>query len=128
MTIAVTYENEMIYQHFGHTSQFKLYNIRGDKVHSTLIVDTQGAGHGALATFLKNYQVDVLICGGIGAGAQNALTQAGIKFFGGVSGDCDEAVESFLANVLAYNPHIACNHHGEGHTCGSHGCGSHSCH
>ena len=126
MTIAVTYENEMVYQHFGHTAQFKLYNIRGDKVHSTLIVDTQGAGHGALATFLKNYQVDVLICGGIGAGAQNALTQAGIKFFGGVSGDADEAVESFLSNVLAYNPHVACSHHGAGHTCG--GCGNHGCH
>ena len=127
MTIAVPYENEMIYQHFGHTSQFKLYNIRGDKVHATMIVNTQGAGHGALSTFLKNYQVDVLICGGIGAGAQNALAQAGIKLFGGVTGDCDEAVESFLANVLAYNPHICCSHHhGEGHSCG--GCGNHGCH
>lgn len=128
MTIAVTYENEMIYQHFGHTAQFKLYNVLGNRVVSTLIVNTQGAGHGALATFLKNYQVDVLICGGIGMGAQNALAQAGIQLRGGVTGDADEAVEAFLADALQYDPCACCSHHGAGHSCGSHDCGTHSCH
>ena len=74
-----------------------------------------------------------LICGGIGGGAQAALTQAGIRFYGGVSGDADAAVLALLAGKLGYDPDVRCTHHdeahGEGsHTCGSHGCGNHSCH
>ena len=130
MTIAVTYENEMIYQHFGHTAQFKLYQVENGAVVTSQVVDTLGSGHGALAGFLAAHQVDTLICGGIGGGAQMALAQAGIKLYGGVCGEADAAVEALLAGDLEYNPNVRCNHHdhGEGHTCGSHGCGSHSCH
>ena len=128
MKIAVTYEDEMIYQHFGHTAQFKVYDIENNAVVSTQIVDTNGSGHGALATFLFQGGIDVLICGGIGGCARTALSKAGIKLYGGVSGDADEAVEAFLAGQLDYNPNACCTHHGEGHTCGSHSCGSHSCH
>ena len=91
-----------------------------------------GSGHGALAGVLNALNADVLICGGIGGGAQTALAAAGIKLFGGVSGDADEAVEAFINETLEYNPDVKCSHHehnnGEGHTCGEHGCGSHSCH
>ena len=128
MTIAVTYENEMIYQHFGHTAQFKVYHVENNQVTASLVVDTNGFGHGALAGFLFHNGIDVLICGGIGAGAQMALAQYGIKIYGGVSGDADEAVEAFLSGTLEYNPNVRCSHHGEGHTCGSYSCGPHSCH
>lgn len=132
MKIAVTYENGMIFQHFGHTEQFKLYDTENGVVVSTQVVDTNGSGHGALAGFLSAHKVDVLICGGIGGGAQMALAQAGIRLFGGVSGSADEAVAALLANNLVYNPNVKCNHHGHdhgegGHSCGNHGCGSHSC-
>lgn len=131
MTIATTYENGQIFQHFGHTEQFKIYNVEDEKIVSSEVVDTNGSGHGALADFLSALNVDVLICGGIGGGAQMALTQAGIKLFGGVQGDADKAVESFIAGVLAYDPNAKCehhdHHHGEGHVCGNHGCGSHNC-
>ena len=132
MRIAVTYENGEIFQHFGHTEQFKFYDVIDGVLASGTVVDTNGSGHGALAGFLKNNGVDVLICGGIGGGAQNALASAGIKLFGGVSGDADAAVEALLKDALVYNPNVKCNHHGEGHhhdhgNCGSHGCGSHSC-
>ena len=127
MTIAVTYSNEQIFQHFGHTAQFKLYTVENGKVVSSQVVDTMGSGHGALAGFLSAHQVDTLICGGIGGGAQMALAQAGIKLYGGVSGEADAAVEALLNGTLTFNPNVRCNHHdhGEGHTCGSHGCGSH---
>jgi len=132
MRIAVTFENGEIFQHFGHTGAFKIYDVEDKKVVSSEVADTNGSGHGALAGMLKSLSVDVLICGGIGGGAQNALAEAGIKVYGGVSGDADKAVEAFLADNLDYNPDVKCNHHGhdhgEGHTCGSHGCGSHSCH
>lgn len=131
MKIATTYENGQIFQHFGHTEQFKIYNVKDEKIVSSEVVDTNGSGHGALADFLSALNVDVLICGGIGGGAQMALTQAGIKLFGGVQGDADKAVESFIVGVLAYDPNAKCehhdHHHGEGHVCGNHVCGSHNC-
>ena len=130
MRLAVTYENGEIFQHFGHTEQFKVYDIEEGKVIASEVVSTNGSGHGALAGVLASLNADVLICGGIGGGAQVALAEAGIKLFGGVSGDADKAVEAYLAGNLAYNPNVQCNHHGEHHhggTCGNHGCGSHSC-
>lgn len=77
--------------------------------------------------------MDALICGGIGGGAQMALAEAGIKLYGGVSGEADEAVNALLAGSLGYNPDVHCSHHGHehgegGHTCGEHGCGYHGCH
>lgn len=131
MKIAVTYENGQIFQHFGHTEQFKLYTVEGDQITDSEVISTNGSGHGALAGLLFEQKIDVLICGGIGGGAQNALAQAGIRLFGGVSGDADKAVESFVAGNLSYDPDVHCDHHdhhGEGHTCGEHGCGEHSCH
>lgn len=132
MKIAVTYENGLIFQHFGHTAQFKLYDTENGEIKNEQVVDTNGSGHGALAGFLAACGVDTLICGGIGGGAQTALAQAGITLYGGVSGNADEAVKALLNGTLVFNPNVKCNHHdhehGAGHTCGEHGCGSHNCH
>lgn len=137
MKIAVTYENGEIFQHFGHTEYFKLYETEGTEIKNSQVVSTNGSGHGALAGFLKEAQAEVLICGGIGAGAQNALAEVGIKLFGGVSGNADEAVRAYLAGELVYNANVQCSHHGEHeHHHGEHGgcgnqeggCGSHGCH
>ena len=49
MKIAVTYENGEIFQHFGRTEQFKLYDVEDNKVVSSEVVGTNGSGHGALA-------------------------------------------------------------------------------
>lgn len=133
MKVAVTYEDGQIFQHFGHTEQFKVYDIEDGKVVSSEVIDTNGFGHGALAGFLLNNGIEILICGGIGGGAQVALANAGIKLYGGVVGSADVAVKALLNQELDYNPNVRCDHHGEGHdhehgNCGSHGCGSHSCH
>lgn len=133
MRIAVTYEGGEIFQHFGHTEQFKVYDVEDGKIISSQVIDTNGSGHGALAGLLATANIDVLICGGIGGGAQIALAEAGIKLYGGVSGNADAAVAALLAGNLNYNPDVHCNHHdhehGAGaHQCGNHGCGSHSCH
>lgn len=132
MKIAVTYQNGQIFQHFGHTEQFKIYEIENKQILAATVVDTVGNGHGALAGFLKSLGIDVLICGGIGGGAQAALQQAGIRLFGGVSGNADDAVIAFVGGRLNFNPNVQCNHHGdhphgEGHNCGSHSCGG-GCH
>ena len=122
MKIAIAYEAGLIYQHFGHTPTFKLYEIADGKIAETQIMDTNGSGHGALAGFLANLGVQAVICGGIGGGARYALAEAGIAVYGGVSGDADEAAEEFAAGVLDFDPCARCSHHDSGHNCG------HSCH
>ena len=130
MRIAVPHMNGMIFQHFGHTQEFKVYDVEDKKVVSTQILSANGSGHGALATFLKELNVDVVICGGIGGGAKTALANAGITLYGGVLSGADEAVRALLNGILLFNPNVQCTHHAheEGHACGDHGCGSHSCH
>ncbi len=133
MRVAVTYENGEIFQHFGHTEQFKVYDIKDGKIVHEEVVDTNGQGHGALAGFLFGGKVDTLICGGIGGGAQVALSEAGIKLYGGVSGNADDAVKALIEERLDYNPDVKCDHHGEGHNCSDHHdedhhCGGHCAH
>ena len=127
MKIAVTYENGEIFQHFGHTEYMKLYDVDNGAVVSSEVLSTNGSGHGALAGFLRANHVDVLICGGIGGGAQAALAEAGIKLYGGCRGNADQAVENLLNNTLMYNPNVQCSHHEGDHDCG-HDCGSHGDH
>ena len=129
MRIAVTYEDGKIFQHFGHTEQFKVYDVEAGQVKEAAVVSTDGNGHGALARFLQERNVDALICGGIGGGAQQALALAGITLYGGVKGDADQAVADLLAGKLDYDPQARCDHHdhghGEGHDCHGHTCGGH---
>lgn len=130
MRIAVTYENGQVFQHFGHTEHFKIYDAEDGKIVSSEVVGTNGQGHGALAEVLRALSVDVLICGDIGGGAKAALSTAGIKLFGGVTGDADTAAEAYLSGTLAYAPNAQCSHHeGEhgGESCGHHHEKGHEC-
>ena len=131
MKIATTYDHGQIFQHFGHSEQFKLYEIEDGKVIASKVLDAAGSGHGALAGMLMMNGVDALICGGIGGGAQNALRGFGIKLYAGVQGDCDDAVAALLAGTLVSSAGATCSHHehehehGADHVCGDHGCGGH---
>ncbi len=133
MKLAVPYDNGMVFGHFGHTEQFKLYETDGETITASEVVPTQGAGHGALAGFLAQRGVQALICGGIGGGARAALAEANIQVYPGVSGSADDNVRAFLSGTLEYQPDAQCNHHHEGeHHCSGHGedghhCGGHSC-
>ena len=126
MKIAVTYDNGEVFQHFGKTEYFKVYEVEDNKVVSSEVMSSNGSGHGALAGLLAEQSVDVLICGGIGGGAQTALAEAGIELCAGAQGDTDQAVEAYLKGELV-STGVNCNHHHEeGHSCGDHGEG-HSC-
>ena len=120
MRIAATYDQGEIFQHFGRTEQFKLYDVQDGKIVSEQVIGTNGNGHGALAGFLKEAAVDALICGGIGMGAQNALAEAGIRLYPGVAGSADEAAKALAAGTLVFDPDAHCDHHhGEGGDCHS---------
>ncbi len=120
MKIAVTYDNGNIFQHFGKTEFFKVYEIEDNKVISSEVIGSNGTGHGALAGLLADQDVDVLICGGIGGGAQAALEEAGVEMCAGAQGDADQAVEAYLKGELVSTGANCDHHHEEGHSCGHH--------
>lgn len=126
MKIAVTTEGTNIFQHFGQCKQFTMYETENSEIKGKTLLDAGENGHSALATLLGANQVDLLICGGIGQGAKDALKSAGVQLVAGASGDIETAVKAYLAGTLAHNADFTCNHHGhehgEGHTCGGH-CG-----
>lgn len=125
MIIAVPYENKQVFQHFGKTETFKMYEVSDGRITAVEILSTAGHGHSELIDILKKRKVSVLICGGIGGGAQSSLTENGIQFFGGVVGEADKAVDDYLLKQLDYDSNVQCDHHHEdGHTCEKH---DHSC-
>ena len=127
MKIAVTYDNGNIFQHFGRTEFFKVYEIEDNKVVSSEVIGSNGVGHGALAGLLSEQSVDVLICGGIGGGAQAALAEAGVELCSGAEGDADQAVEAYLkGELISTGANCDHHHHEDGHSCGDHEEG-HSC-
>ena len=127
MKIAVTYDNGNIFQHFGRTESFKIYEVEDNKVISSEVIGSNGVGHGALAGLLSGQSVDVLICGGIGGGAQAALQEAGVELCAGAEGDADQAVEAYLkGELISTGANCDHHHHEDGHSCGDHEEG-HSC-
>lgn len=124
MKIAVTYENGNIFQHFGRTETFKVYEVEDGRIVSSEVIGSDGVGHGALAGLLADRDIQVLICGGLGGGAMSALSEAGIEVCAGASGDADEAVEAYLRGDLV-NTGANCDHHGhedgDHECCGGHG-------
>lgn len=130
MKLAVPYENGSIFQHFGKTKVFKVYEIENGSVVSEELLDSNGEGHSALAGLLAELGVQAVICGGIGEGAQSALTAAGIEICSGAEGDADRAVEAYLNGDLVSAGVNCDHHHEEGHSCGGN-CGDgeeeHSC-
>ena len=124
MKIAVTYDNGEIFQHFGHTKQFKIYEIENDEIKAEEIIDTNGSGHGILGEFLITNEVEVLICGGLGSGAKNILEENNIKVYPGVEGNADEAIKDYINNKLEKDLNKKCVHQNHSH---EHDCDSHDC-
>ncbi|MBR7152923.1 MAG: NifB/NifX family molybdenum-iron cluster-binding protein [Candidatus Methanomethylophilaceae archaeon] len=120
--IAVTYENGEVFQHFGRTAEFKVYEIEDGRIVSSEVRSTMGRGHGELINVLRDFGVSVLICGGIGGGARNGLMASGIRVCSGNSGSADEVARAYAEGTLDMCSETTCNHHGEDHvcTCGKH--------
>ena len=127
MKIAATYDNGNIFQHFGKTEFFKVYEVEDNKIISSEVIGSNGLGHGALAGLLGEQGINVLICGGLGGGAQTALKEAGVEVCSGAKGDADQAVEAYLrGELVSTGANCDHHHHEEGHSCGDHEEG-HSC-
>lgn len=132
-TIAIPFENDNVFQHFGKATQFKIYSIDDDKVTESQVVETEGESHESVGLWLVMRGVNAVICGNIGPGSLGALAAAGIVALAGVEGNADEAIKKFIAGDLAPTSSPNCGgHHGHGgcscsSRCGSRGCGSGGC-
>ncbi len=128
MKIAVTYENNEVFQHFGRCENFKVFEIENNEIKNAQVTNSNGTGHGALAGFLANLGVEILICGGIGLGARNALASVNIQVYPGTNGNVDDIIQDFIKGNLDFDPNTQCHHHDHDHdhNCGDHGCGTHT--
>lgn len=111
MKIAITYSNGEVFQHYGKTEQFKIYEVEGDKIVYSEILSVANNEYESFAELLSSLGVKKVICGGIGAGAIASLKSANIKLYGGVSGNADREIENYLTGNLKFNPNIECDHH-----------------
>ena len=122
MKLAVTFENGEVFGHFGRTEEFKIYEINGGKIVSSAVKDTGGRGHGDIVNFLKEENIDALICGGLGNGAKNLIEANGIRLCSGITGSADKAAEDFASGRLSGCSEANCKEHEDGHNCS---CGCH---
>ena len=121
MKIAVTTDGDQIFQHFGQCPTFTVYTVEGDKITDKMILNASGSGHGALGGFLNNAGIDVVICGGIGGGARQMLSDTGIKLISGIDGNIEDAVAAYIKGEMQ-DKGGSCSHHDhdEGHSCEHH--------
>ena len=122
MKLAVTYENGMVFQHFGKCQNFLIANIEEGQMIQKSLLPSNGQGHGALVSLLKAADVDVLICGGCGEGARKALKEAQITVISGAIGNAEVAIDAYRNGALNDQPSGQCHHHHEGgHDCSTAG-------
>ena len=103
MIIAMTYLNEEIFPHFGKSEYFVVYEVENKEVKSKKIYQLEGSGHASKAAFLKEMHADVLICGGMGMHAKEAIDSVGVSVYAGQSGNTDEVLKEFLEGKLIAN-------------------------
>ena len=116
MKIAAPNDNGKINQHFGQSREFMVCEMEGQKVAGQKIISAESLqhNHGGLAKLLQDEGVEVVILGGIGPYALEALEQTGFKTITGAAGDIREAMEAYARGELVSRK-VVCNHHGHGH-------------
>ncbi len=110
MKIVVNYLDGEIFQHFGQTPEFKVYEVEDSKVVDSYVISADPEGHRALGKQLVTLKADVVICGSLGIPMLEILQGAGIEVCGNVSGNADEAVQAYLNGTLKSST--------EAHSCG----------
>ena len=117
MKVAICFDKGRVFQHFGRTKEFKIYEIKDNKVTDFYYVEVNGEGCSTLVPVLKANHINVLICGGLGEGAFNHLTEAGIIVVSGVEGEVDEVIGEFNEGTLKYSETPNCHHHDHDENC-----------
>ena len=101
--IAVSYKDGEIFEHFGHSEFFAIYEFdEHDLERSTKrLVDTSAMhGHKDMADLMKREKIDAVICGQMGDEARSLLLSYGIIPVPGYCGDADTAAELLVTGQL----------------------------
>jgi predicted Fe-Mo cluster-binding NifX family protein len=116
MKIGMPKNGEFLNQHFGQSKQFLIVSVEDGQVveRKEISSETLQHNHGGLSSLFVNEGVSLVITGGIGQPALNALTEKGLQVIRGASGLCEEVLEKYLSGELT-DKNISCNHHGDHH-------------
>ncbi|ADY56782.1 Dinitrogenase iron-molybdenum cofactor biosynthesis protein [Syntrophobotulus glycolicus DSM 8271] len=119
MKIAVASEGPMVSEHFGHCDSFFIFDTEKEQILKSEAVQNPGHRPGFLPNFLNDIGVNVIIAGGMGAGAIEIFTEKNIEIITGVRGNAKIAVEQYLQGQLQSTGSVCHQHqhHGE---CGGH--------
>ena len=117
MKIAVAQEGTKVSGHFGHCEGFTLFDAKDGKITSKTYLPSPGHKPGLLPAFLFEQGANVIISGGMGAGAVELFAQKGIKVAAGVQGDAEEVVRQYLAGTLKATGEV-CHEHQHAGECG----------
>ncbi|SHE69245.1 NifB/NifX family molybdenum-iron cluster-binding protein [Clostridium fallax] len=128
MKIAMPKNGEMINQHFGKSESFIIVTVEDGKVvdKKEVSVNDLQHNHGGLSDLLIKEGASVVITGGIGKGAYDALRANNLEVIRGANMTIDEALESYLSSKLEDKEVMCSHHHGEHHHHHHHG--DHKCH
>ena len=120
MRIAVASENEMVTGHFGHCSNFNIFDADNGKIVKSSSVANPGHKPGFLPNYLNGLGVNVIISGGMGAGAINIFNEKDIEVITGASGNAKAAAEAYLEGKLKSTGSV-CHEHQHRGECSDHG-------
>jgi predicted Fe-Mo cluster-binding NifX family protein len=116
MKIAIPSNGNMVNQHFGMSKSFVIVTVEDKKAVNVEEISSAEFTHQhtGLANLLVSHGANVVITGGIGAGAIAGLQQSGLQVIRGASGEYMQVVEQYINGTLE-DKNIVCNHHGEHH-------------
>ncbi len=117
MKIAVASDNGNVTEHFGHCRNFMIFNTENDQIINSETVANPGHRPGFLPNFLNDKGVNVIISGGMGAGAIDIFNENNIEVIVGASGDAKAAVTAYLQGVLKSTGSV-CHEHQHFDECG----------
>ncbi|BCS80342.1 NifB/NifX family molybdenum-iron cluster-binding protein [Anaerocellum diazotrophicum] len=125
MKIAVMMAGNQISPHFGGSEKVCIYTVENDNIVAKEYFNMPEHRAGLFAKFIKQKGADVVIAGSIGERARYIFDSLGIRYFIGVLGSPDEAVEKLLKGQLKSNEALAneihkheegLQHHSHGHS------------
>lgn len=114
MKIGMPKNGEFLNQHFGQSREFLIASVENGQVVKKKEISGESLqhNHAGLSGLFLTEGVSLVITGGIGQPALNALIENGLQVIRGASGTCDEVLEKYTQGELS-DKNVTCNHHGE---------------
>lgn len=117
MKIAVASERDMVTEHFGHCTNFNIYESDNMMITKGQSIPNPGHKPGFLPNYLNDMGVNIIISGGMGGGAIDIFNEKGIEVVTGARGEAKAAAEQYLQGRLKSTGSV-CHEHQHHDECG----------